>query len=359
MKGFRKFSFCLVLAGFAAALTASRGILVLGSQQPEGVRITDKNGLTAVDDGGTTLCTQSISPPPTATYHIAITDPKLGRFAPTGACLYVTDQTGTLMGDVLVLGGKGGTSALTSFNADYTGVGFRVTNIAVDADWEDTDPTDVLLGSFLNASNKIAAAANWIYAVVHLNADGQPAGKTLAFCGQGSSGGSSGMDYQISHDGEAAKFDHIVLIAPSPFTRLDIGCDTSSPKVPAATWCAWTPNPTSPVYGPKDAVKIGIQSHDANCGTATPPAKSPAAWEAQSIVSTGEQISYANTSISVIVCQNGANQTQPLSTYRFGSDGERVTITLSGFGRYPHYYCDADGFGEMISTAGQDWLFRT
>jgi hypothetical protein len=26
------------------------------------------------------------------------------------------------------------------------------------------------------------------------------------------------------------------------------------------------------------------------------------------------------------------------------------------FGDYPHYYCDADGSRETISTAGHDWV---
>lgn len=355
---FSRFAIWVVVAAVAAIL-ATNGFLGFGAQQSDGIRITDQNGLTAVDDGSSASCTQVISPTPTAIYHIAITDPKLQRFADTGACLYVTDQTGTLKGDVVVLGGTGGTSALVSFNADYISDGFRVTNIAFDADWEDTDPSDVLPGSFLKASHKIAVATDWIYANVHVNAHGVPAATNLAFCAQGSSGGSSGIDYQISHDGEDAKFDHIILIAASPFTRLDVGCNTSSPKIPAATWCAWTPSPTSPVYSPKDASTIGTWSHDSNCGTADPPASSLAAWEDQSIVSPGEQLSYTATSISVIVCQNEANQTQPLSTYRFGSDGERVTLSLTkdpSFGTYPHFYCDADGVTEKISTAGHDWV---
>lgn len=355
-----RLTFCAALAGLAAAVTLCQTTLaVAAGQQEDGVRVTQGNGLSAFDDGEAARCTQSISPQPTAIYHIAISDPILQRFADTGACLYVTDQIGTLRGDVVVMSGSAGTTALAAFNGDYTGDGFRVTNIAFDTAWEDTDPTDMLPGSFLNASNKIAAAANWIYAKVHLDANGQPAGKTLAFCGQGSSGGSSGIDYQISHDGEDAKFDHIILIAASPFTRLDIGCNGSSPKVPAATWCPWTPNPTSPVYGAKDASSIGTWSHDANCGSADPPAASLAAWEDQSIVSPGEKLFYAHTSISVIVCQNEANQTQPLATYRFGNDGQRITLKLGkdpGFGMYPHYYCDAEGVTEKISTTGHDWV---
>jgi hypothetical protein len=357
---FGRLASCVVLAGLAAGLTVSQATLAVAAGQREGgVRVTNGDGLTAFDDGEASLCTQTIRPEPTAIYHIAISDPKLHRFADTGACLYVTDQTGTLRGDVVVMSGSAGTTALAAFNSDYTGDGFRVTNIAFDTAWEDTDPTDVLPGSFLNASNKIAAAANWIYAKVHLDASGQPAGKNLAFCGQGSSGGSSGIDYQISHDGEYAKFDHIILIAASPFTRLDIGCNASSAKVSAPTWCAWTPNPASPVYGAKDASNIGTWSHDANCGSADPPAASLAAWEAQSIVSPGEKLSYTNTSISVIVCQNEANPTQPLATYRFGNNGERVMLDLTkdpSFGMYPHFYCDADGVTEKISTTGHDWV---
>src|SRR5262249_51483816 len=152
-----------------------------GQQNP--ISVTDKNGLTAVDDGNVSLCTQQIVPPPTAKYHLAISDPKLHRFADTGACVYVTDQSGTLKGDITVLGGHDGTIALTGFNSDYIANGFRVSNIAFDAAWQDTDPTDQLPGSFVNASNKIAAAINWIYADVHLDANGHPAGTNLAFCG--------------------------------------------------------------------------------------------------------------------------------------------------------------------------------
>jgi len=357
---FGRLALCIVIVCLAPVFSSNQARLNYAlSERQDAALATDRSGLTAVDDGNVGLCNQSISPPPTATYHLAISDPELHRFANTGACLYVTDQSGALRGDVVVMGGGGGTSALTAFNSDYIGDGFRVTNIAFDAAWEDSDPTDVLPGSFLNASYKIAAAVNWIYANVHLDADGHAAGTTLAFCGQGSSGGSSGIDYQISHDGEDATFDHIILIAASPFTRLDIGCDGSSPSVSAPTWCSWTPNPRSPVYSPNDASTIGTWSHDSNCGSPDPSNGSLTAWKDQSIVSFGEKLSYTNTSISVIVCQQEANQTQPLATYRFGHDGHRITLSLSKgpkFGKYPHYYCDADGVTEKISTAGHDWV---
>jgi hypothetical protein len=59
------------------------------------------------------------------------------------------------------------------------------------------------------------------------------------------------------------------------------------------------------------------------------------------------------------VCQYYANQTQALANYRFGDDGQRITLMLSkdpSFGEYPHYYCDAAGSRETISTAGHDWV---
>jgi hypothetical protein len=64
----------------AAALIVHQSTLAFGAgQQPEGIRITDKNGLTAVDDGDMALCTASLNPKPTVVYHLAISDPKLMR----------------------------------------------------------------------------------------------------------------------------------------------------------------------------------------------------------------------------------------------------------------------------------------
>jgi hypothetical protein len=111
--------FDVVLVSLAAIL-ATNMFSAFGAQRGDGVRIGDKNGLTAVDHGDTVLCTASLSPAPTVAYHLAISDPKLMRFAATGACLYVTDQVGAIKGDILVVSGSGGTTAVRALT-DATG----------------------------------------------------------------------------------------------------------------------------------------------------------------------------------------------------------------------------------------------
>lgn len=276
----------------------------------------------ACDDGtGATAC--SAVPGASDKRHLTVTGT---GFVATGACVYILKPSGTLKGDIVTHGGGGGTNPMTVFNHDSTAAGFRVTDIAWDSPWEDTGVGHP--GSILVAAGKVAAVLDWIY----LNIRGSAA--STAFCGEGFSGGSSAMLYAMTHYGEGdSKLDHVIVLATTPFGRIDLGCDSTTPAM--ATVC---PSVTiSPVYNSAVAPAVGNWTHDTHCGNASPPASSTSAWQAQSIVSPGEQTAFTKTSLSAFFCQNNPNGTIAQGTLVFGGSNENLTMTL------PNAFYNQDG----------------
>jgi hypothetical protein len=267
----------------------------------------------ACDDGlGASKC--HAAPSGTgARYHLSVTG---AGFADIGVCLYVVNPTGAVRGDVVVHGGGGGTSPEGTFNTAFTAAGFRVTDVAWDSDWELTGTG--YPGSILVAAGRVRAVLDWTYAFIRTG--------NGAFCGHGYSGGTGAMLYAITHYGEGdSKLDHVQLMAGTPFGRIDQGCDPSVVPM-ATTLCPDIQNLAQPYPG-WALGWIRTWTEDPSCAL-SPSAASLQAWSDQSIVSAGEQTTFAKTSTSSFYCQKNPNITVAGGTYVFGATGTNVAFTL-------------------------------
>jgi len=264
----------------------------------------------ACDDGtGPTKCTQIAA---STVYHLTVT---ATNFATTGVCVYVTNQKGTLKGDVVMQSGAGGTSPIPLFTPAWTAAGLRTSALAWDSAWEQVG--NAYPGSLLAAAGKLKAALDWIDA----NIRGLTA--STPFCAWAGSAGSSLMLYSLTHYGEGdAMLDHVQVQAATPYSRIDVLCNPSVGPL-AATVCPDVTN-LAPNFIPGPRTFL----HNDSCMTSSVTQAELDEWHAQSIVSSTEQTSFRKTTLSAFYCQNQPNFTVAQGTYFFGAHNGKINIDV-------------------------------
>jgi len=264
----------------------------------------------ACNDGtGPQVCNKMQS---STVYHLTVEG---SNFAPTGACLYVTNQTGTLTGDVVLQAGSTGTSPIPIFSQPFAAAGLRNTVVAWDSTWEQVG--SAYPGSLLAAAGKMEAVLDWIYANI------RGSGASTAYCAWGASAGSSALLYAIAQYGEGdSKLDHVQVQAATPFARIDVLCNPTVPNI-QQTVC---PDVTN--IAPNQYPGPGYYLHSSDCMTSNVTQTELEAWAAQSIVSSTEQTSFHKTTISAFYCQNQPNFTVPQGTYFFGPTNTNISIDV-------------------------------
>ncbi len=263
----------------------------------------------ACDDGtGPTVCTKLKS---SAVYHLTV---RGSNFQTTGACLYVSNQQGTLKGDVVLQSGAGGTAPIPIFNSAWAAAGLRSTAVAWDSDWEQVG--NAYSGSLRNAAGKMVAVIDWIYANIR-------ASSATPYCAWAGSAGSGAVLYALTQYGEGdSKLDHVQVQAASPFARIDVLCD---PTVgPMSTTVCPDVNNISPNHypGPRNYL------HNNACDSSKVTQQELDEWAAMSIVSSTEQTSYTKTTLSAFYCQNQPNFTVPQGTYFLGQSNTNIDIDV-------------------------------
>ena len=255
------------------------------------------------------MCTQLKA---STVYHLTVT---ASNFATTGVCVYVTNQKGTLKGDVVLQSGAGGTSPIPIFTPAWTSAGLRTSALGWDSAWEQVG--DAYPGSLLAAAGKMKAALDWVDANI------RGVAPTTPFCAWAGSAGSSAMLYALTHYGEGdSKLDHVQVQAATPYARIDVLCNPNVGPM-ANTVCPAVKN-IAPNFVPGPRVFL----HDNSCMTSSVTQQQLDAWHAQSIVSSTEQTSFGKTTLSAFYCQNQENFTIAQGTYFFGVHNGQINIDV-------------------------------
>jgi len=266
----------------------------------------------ACDDGtGATKCTKMKA---SEVHHLTVAG---SLFQTTGACVYVTNATGTVKGDVILQSGAGGEAPIPIFSAGWAAAGLRNSSISWDSDWENTG-SNAYAGSLLNAAGKMQAVIDWVYDNI------RGTGATTPYCAWAGSAGSGAVLYALAEYGEGdSKLDHVQVQAATPFARIDVLCNPNVPNM-ETTLCPDVTN-ISPNHYPGPRVYL----HNNDCDSSKVTQEELAEWAAMSIVNPNtEQTNYTKTTLSAFYCQNQPNFTVPQGTYFFGQNNTNITIDV-------------------------------
>ena len=264
----------------------------------------------ACDDGlGPTVCTKMKA---STVHHLTVTG---SQFAKTGVCVYTTNQTGTLKGDVVLQSGAGGTAPIPIFTPGWAAAGLRNSAFAWDSMWEQVG--NAFPGNLKAAAGKMEAALDWV------NANIRGASAPTPYCAWAGSAGSSAMLYALTQYGEGdSKLDHVQVQAATPYARIDVLCN---PNVgPLATTMCPAVNNIAPNFVPGPRAFL----HNDSCMTSSVTQQELDAWQAMSIVSSTEQTSFGKTTLSAFYCQNQPNFTVAQGAYFLGTQNTNININV-------------------------------
>lgn len=243
--------------------------------------------------------------------------------------------TATLTGTVVHFKGGGGEGFQESGTAAYAAGGLRQVFVSWLTDWEQT-PDQGIKAAGCRPSTILA----WVFQQIH------GASRSLAFCGEGFSGGSGQLGYALAHYGMSDVLDYVNELSGPPFGRIDRGCDGDAPAT--TTVCGATVTTQLPsVLSAWENIQAPL-----SCGATNVPAAEKARWRSDSI-SVGGVYNYPHTRVEFFDCTNQATAVTAMAQNYFdtvfqasGGDTSRAVF---------HCYSQADGCqGEGLGTGTQD-----
>jgi hypothetical protein len=171
----------------------------------------------------------------------------------------------------------------------YHAAGFRVVQPKWSSDWETSTR------GLRHAACRYATLLQWI--AMH---DGN---RARAFCAQSWGGGSGGLVMSLAHYGTGDVLDAITVSGGPPFSRVDLGCDPTSPP---RNVCGKS-FPVAYSGGPLGAISGWEMSP--SCGKSGADGDRIARWNRDSILSDGATLAYPKTSIAAWYCDVDADPT--------------------------------------------------
>jgi hypothetical protein len=236
----------------------------------------------------------------------------------------------TTLGNIVLLGGGGGTSPESVQLADaYFKAGYEVVQLTWDDDWEMTyDPFGTHVANVQNAACRPATFLYYVYTTLFANLNNQHP----AMCALGTSAGSAAIAYSLAYYGASGWLDNVELLSGPVLSDIEQGCGVGSGLGANVTVCdpnsknggwgcqlgtggsTWTLSP-SYVGGAQGGVRNWTNDQTCRAGQNTSNG-SNTAWLNQSLVdqSTGQQgqgaiptFSYSPTSMSAWLCRSVQN----------------------------------------------------
>jgi hypothetical protein len=189
--------------------------------------------------------------------------------------------------------GKGTEQALTK-------AGYRFVQLSWDTDWAST-------GDIKKAACRPATVFQWVFDNVHGGS------RSTGFCGIGSSGGTAALSYSLAAYGMKGSFDYAMLLAGPTPARIDYGCDPSSYTGGPRSLCPLLTNaPWMYTPGVQSIADGWTGTH--TCGGAAG-AGDIAAWQADQLLSAGDDFDYPQTGLSFWYCVSTPNESTGQATF--------------------------------------------
>jgi len=205
------------------------------------------------------------------------------------------------------------------------------------SDWEQTQSSGIKA-----AGCRPATIIQWVFATPALHGGS----RTLAFCGEGFSGGSGQLGYSLAHYGMASVLDYVNELSGPPFSRIDLGCDGDAP--PIATVCGATVT----MKLPQSVTTWEDIQPPLMCGSTNVPAAELARWNADSIA-IGGAYGYPKTQVQFFACTFQATAVTAQGKLYF----DLISQAAGGDPNRAQYHCytQADGCEhEQLGTGNQD-----
>lgn len=290
-------------------------------------------GLGVVSNPHPVTCPQGAAPGATCTNVTVSGCPGIASES-IDAVVAVTMPAVAVKGTVTHFSGSGGRGFQSAGVQQYAAAGFRNVQVAWLADWEQTTSAGVLAGGC-----RPATILKWIFDEPTIH----DASRTLAFCGEGFSGGSGQLGYALAHYGMADYLDYVNELSGPPFARIDLGCDGDAPKTAMVCGASVT------MHLPPSLDMWENIASPLTCGSTGVPATELARWQADSIVSSGAVYAYPKTQVEFFDCTNSATAVTGMAQLYYDE--------LMGAGTTTSYHCyDATNncINESLGTGAQD-----
>ncbi|HZR28359.1 MAG TPA: hypothetical protein VFA71_06230 [Terriglobales bacterium] len=282
---------------------------------------------------------------------------------PLNATVAISTPTNWKNGTIFLHGGgngedyfdaKPGTGMSVSYANQYYNAGFQVVQIAWAGDWSNNSNNPAVKVMKYDACRP-ATILNYVYTNVH---GGATSG---AMCAQGHSAGSAAMAYALSWYGASSYLNNVVLTSGPVYANIEGGCQYpySSQFQNPITVCpsgqlgcigsSWTDFVQYLNDGTSKTVAQNTNQPPGNCnnynGSGTATTSYDQNWHAMSIVASGANYSYPNTSLSAFLCATGQSQNNSAGQGQlFYKNFTSISQTLN----YAVYRVDGCGGSEKI-----------
>jgi len=252
------------------------------------------------------------------------------------AVVAIHAASGTLKGTVVHFSGGGGTG-FQGQGQSYINAGFRTVQVAWASAWEQTQSLGILAGGC-----RPATILKWIFDAPSIHGGS----RSIAFCGEGFSGGSGQLGYALAHYGIGDYLDYVNELSGPPFARIDLGCDGDAPA-------------SAVVCGATDTMRLpsGVSAWEniqapLMCGSHNVPAAELARWQADSIAS-GGVYDYPKTRVELYACTNNATAVTAQGKIYF----DLIAAAAGGDPARASYHCYSAAHGcqgENLGTGNAD-----
>ena len=256
---------------------------------------------------------------------------------PLDAIVAVRPETGARRGTVVHFSGGGGTGFQGGGSQQYEAAGLRAVFVAWLTDWEQTQSAGIR-----TAGCRPATILQWVFSEPTLHGGS----RSLAFCGEGFSGGSGQLGYALAHYGMAGALDYVNELSGPPFARIDLGCDGDAP--PTTTVCGATVT----MKLPQSVTGWENIRPPLTCGSTMVPPAELARWRTDSIA-VGGVYSYPRTQVQFFACTFQATAVTGQGKLYF----DLISQAAGGDPNRAQYHCytQADGCQhEALGTGNQD-----
>lgn len=329
---------CLILCSAIAACTGDRRTTADAQPATESDRASNVTaslgtGLGTVTNVHNVTC-PSGTPPGSTCKQVSVSGCPLIEAVSIDATIATLLPTATLTGTVVHFKGGGGEGFQESGTSEYAAGGLRQVFVSWATDWEQTPDQGIKV-----AGCRPSTILAWVFQQIH------GASRSLAFCGEGFSGGSGQLGYALAHYGMGDVLDYVNELSGPPFGRIDRGCDGDAPATTTVCGATVTTRLPSSLNAWEN-----IQA-PLSCGASNVPAAEKARWKADSI-SFGGVYNYPLTRVEFFDCTNQATAVTAMAQNYFdtmvqasGGDTSRVAF---------HCFSAADGCqGEGLGTGTQ------